>query len=112
MNLPAPEAKPPRTAAAFRAWRLRMGASQSGVAKLLGVSTQAIYWWEAGDRPISPTLAMLCWFLEAYGVPPWHRAPLHGKPAAARPAAPHRASAKKKAASPASPAAPGLRSPR
>lgn len=53
----------------FKAWRRRLGITQQAAADALGTTRRAIVMWEAGDRPISRTLALACAAVEA-GLPP------------------------------------------
>lgn len=38
----------------LKEWRLKLWLTQRQLAHFLGVSTDAIYRWESGSRPISP----------------------------------------------------------
>lgn len=56
------------TANQFKAWRKRLGLSQTGAAKVLGVTQNAIYQWEAGRRAVSGPVTILCKMIEQQGV--------------------------------------------
>jgi len=47
----------------LKAARLAMGLSQAKLAKKLGVNRQAVYRWEKGLHPVSPTIAILIGYL-------------------------------------------------
>jgi DNA-binding transcriptional regulator YiaG len=41
-----------------RLWRLERGLSQEGLARLLGTTKQAVFYWESGRRKPPPMLAL------------------------------------------------------
>jgi DNA-binding transcriptional regulator YiaG len=49
---------------ALRTWRQKWGLSQAKLAKLLGVSTMAVAYWEWGKRRIPPLLPLALKALE------------------------------------------------
>ena len=55
VRVPLAEMTPePLTAQEFKAWRERLGLSQEGVARELGVTSTAVWRWEHGQREIAP----------------------------------------------------------
>lgn len=49
----------------FKGWRERLGLSQQEAGEALGTTKRAVQMWEAGDRPISRTVALACAAVEA-----------------------------------------------
>lgn len=41
-------------------WRARLDLTQKAAADALGTTVRAVQMWEAGDRPISRTVALAC----------------------------------------------------
>ena len=54
----------PSNAREFKAWRERLGMSQTQAAALLGTNKFQICRIEAGRAYVTPTLSLLCWLLE------------------------------------------------
>ena len=48
----------------MKQWRKRLGITQVKAAELLGVSERAVQHYEAEDRPISKTIALLAAYVE------------------------------------------------
>lgn len=48
------------TAAEFRAWRARVGATVDGAAAMLGVARRTVYRWMAGECPVPAVASKLC----------------------------------------------------
>lgn len=48
------------TADEFKAWRTERGFNLREAAEALGTTLRAVQYWEAGDRPISKTVALAC----------------------------------------------------
>lgn len=44
----------------FKRWREHLGLSQQQAGESLGATKRAVQLWEAGDRPISRTVALAC----------------------------------------------------
>lgn len=58
----------------FRAWRQRLGLTQTEAARLLGLAVRpdgttsdAVRHYERGSRAIPETIALLCRYVERYG---------------------------------------------
>lgn len=48
------------TAEEFKTWRNQLDLTQQEAADALGATKRAVQMWEAGDRPISRTVALAC----------------------------------------------------
>ena len=57
------------TPADFRAWRKRLGLSQSGAAEALGISPRMVWSYENGEHPLPKTVALACEAVEAREAP-------------------------------------------
>jgi DNA-binding transcriptional regulator YiaG len=49
---------------AVREWRQAHGLSQEGLARLLGTTKGAVYFWESGRRKPPPMLELALWALD------------------------------------------------
>jgi transcriptional regulator with XRE-family HTH domain len=52
------------------AWRRRLGLTQTEAARGLAVGKQTLWQWESGRRKISPAMALLMRYVEAFGPMP------------------------------------------
>lgn len=55
----------PMTKTQFKKWRKRMGLSQPGAARALGVAVGTVRGWEYGRRAISNPISLLCAAIES-----------------------------------------------
>lgn len=53
------------TADEFKAWRTEHNMPLKEAAEALGTTLRAVQYWEAGDRPISRTVALACAAVQA-----------------------------------------------
>lgn len=53
------------TADEFKAWRTERNMTLKEAAEALGTTLRAVQYWEAGDRPISRTVALACAAVQA-----------------------------------------------